>query len=97
MSYAYFYCLFLYGKIFLNAECYKRSMYVRMCDQFHLIAYLSSFIVSFCDDPFFFFYIYKHKRVIAVARLRVAQPTYGTCPITCTRSSELHLTAELVS
>jgi len=29
-----------------------------------------------------------------VARLRVAQPTYGTCPITCTRSSELHLTAK---
>jgi hypothetical protein len=46
MSCAYFYCLFLYGKIFLDAECYKRSMYVRVCDQFHLIAYLSSFIVS---------------------------------------------------
>jgi hypothetical protein len=25
----------------------KRSIYVRICDQFHLIAYLSSFIVSF--------------------------------------------------
>jgi hypothetical protein len=48
---------------------------------------------SLCDDPFFF--LYKNvKRVIAVARLRVAQPTYGTCPITCTRLSELHLTTE---
>jgi hypothetical protein len=33
---------------------------------------------------FFFFFIQNVKRVIAVARLRVAQPTYGTCPITCT-------------
>jgi hypothetical protein len=34
---------------------------------------------------FFFFFFYTNiKRVIAVARLRVAQPTYGTCPITCT-------------
>jgi hypothetical protein len=34
------------------------------------------------------------KRVIAVARLCVAQPTYGTCPITCPWLSKLHLTAE---
>jgi hypothetical protein len=45
-------CLFLLfvslGKIFLDPECYKRSMYVCIyCDQFHLIAYLSSFIFSF--------------------------------------------------
>jgi hypothetical protein len=33
---------------------------------------------------FFFFFIQNVKRVIAVAQLRVAQPTYGTCPITCT-------------
>jgi hypothetical protein len=43
---------------------------------------------------FFYIYIQNVKRVIAVAQLRVAQPTYGTCPITCTRSSELRLTAE---
>jgi hypothetical protein len=37
-----------------------------------------------CDDPFFFFFLYKifikHKRVITVARLRVAQPTYIHAP-----------------
>jgi hypothetical protein len=44
---AYFYCLFLYRKIFLDAECYKSSMYVSICGRFHLIAYLSSFIVPF--------------------------------------------------
>jgi hypothetical protein len=39
-------------------------------------------IGSFCDDPFFFFYYYLFlffiqnvKRVMAMAQLRVAQPT----------------------
>jgi hypothetical protein len=37
---------------------------------------------SGCDDPFFFLYkiFIKHKRVITVARLRVAQPTYIHAP-----------------
>jgi len=34
---------------------------------------------SCCDDPFFFF-IYKHKWIITVARLLVAEPTYDTYP-----------------
>jgi hypothetical protein len=29
----------------------------------------------YCDDPFFFFFLQNVKRVIAVARLSVAQPT----------------------
>jgi hypothetical protein len=39
-------------------------------------------------------YIYNVKRDITVTRLRVAQPTYDTCPITCTRLLELHLTTK---
>jgi len=38
-----------------------------------------------CDDPIFFNFFYTNvKRVITVVCLRVAQPTYGTCPITWT-------------
>jgi hypothetical protein len=34
-----------------------------------------------CDDPFFLYKIFiKHKMVIIVARLRVAQPTYTHAP-----------------
>jgi len=46
---------------------------------------LARLCVVFVTARFFFFFFYTYiKRVIAVARLRVAQPTYGTCPITCT-------------
>jgi len=42
-----------------------------------------------CDNPSFFKKkkqkSMRHKRIITVTRLYVAQPTYGTCPITCTK------------
>jgi hypothetical protein len=46
----------------------------------HSLGLISLFVTT----PFFFFFYTNIKRVIAMARLRVAQPTYGTCPITCT-------------
>jgi hypothetical protein len=54
---------------------------------FNLMQNAESYQGLTCDDPFFFFFflIYTNiKRVITVVRLHVAQPTYGTCPITCT-------------
>jgi hypothetical protein len=41
-----------------------------------------------------FFKKKTYKRIFTVARLHVAQPTYGTYHITCISKSELHLTAE---
>jgi hypothetical protein len=44
----------------------------------------SFFFFFFFFLNFLIFFIQNVKRIIAVARLRVAQPTYGTSPITCT-------------
>jgi hypothetical protein len=46
-------------------------------------------LILLCSLPemtrfFFFFFLKIYKRFFTVARLHVAQPTYGTCPITCT-------------
>jgi len=51
------------------------------------IKYLSLWCCSAVTTRFFFFFFFflkTYKRIFTVARLHVAQPTYGTCPITCT-------------